>query len=237
MNNIFKTNSRFASLSEDTKKDDNKLNKITNKQDIFESNTNKQGIFESNTDYIRRTTLERERKMEEEKNIETEKINKMLSSKEDFPDLLSTNIKQNNTNNKIDYTSLSEKIKNKQLEKIPEKNEFKNVKPGWTIIPRDKKAKSKIILNNDLKPPIIKKKENEFAMEVLNALCELHEYETQKYIDKYGYDNWEKKYIDPDWDHEYFDRLDEEYEAEIKAEERIKLMKDYENEYEDDYDY
>jgi hypothetical protein len=236
MNNIFKTNSRFASLSEDTKKDDNKkdnkLNTITIKE-----NTNKQGIFESNTDYVRRTTLEQERKREEEKNIETEKINKMLSSKEDFPDLLITNKKQNNTNNKIDYTSLSEKIKNKQLDKIPEINEVKNVRPGWTIISIGKKAKSNFKLNNHINPPIIKKTENEFAMEVLTALCDLHEYETQNYIDKYGYDNWEKKYIDPDWDHEYFDRLDEEYEAELKAEERIKLMKEYENEYEDDYDY
>ena len=239
MNNTFKTNSRFASLLEE--KEENTQNVYKEKTNQIINTSNKQGIFESNSDYIRRNTLEQEKKRVEEQNIETEKINKMLSSKDAFPDLLISNKKQNTTNNttnKIDYASLSEKIKNKQLEQIPEKEVKKNINPGWTIISQNNNNNLKQVINNDYN--IRKKTDNEYAMSVLNALCDLHERETQNYIDKYGYDNWEKKYIDTDWDYEYYDRLDEEYEVKLLEEKRVDLIKKYENEYEDDdyeYDY
>ena len=66
------------------------------------------------------------------------------------------------------------------------------------------------------------------AYDVLCALCDLHERRTQDFIELYGYDTWEKTFKWPNWEEDaaYFDKLDEEYEAQMAEDD------DYE---EDDY--
>ena len=64
-------------------------------------------------------------------------------------------------------------------------------------------------------------------MKVLGALVDLYERERDTYINKWGYDAYEEKYLDPDYDDEYFDRLDEEYTSDSE--------KEYESEDEEEY--
>ena len=250
MNNIFKINSRFAALAEDNKDTDNKSkdnytdnrgkdNYTDNRsKDNYTDNRSKntgQGTFENNEDYKKRTILEQARKKEEVEKLEIDKINKMLDDPNSFPDLLGI---KKNTSSQINYTSFSEKLKNNlKTETEPEIDKEKEKvlpKPGWTSIIRDPKTgKTSVVSNYIEKKPKVKT-DNEYAMAVLTALCDLHEQRTQEHIDRYGYDAWERTFRDPEWDHEYFDRLDEEYEEEMERE-RKKEMRELEEE-EDDED-
>ena len=239
MNNIFKTNSRFAALAEDKndknniKSNDNKtnnnyINKGTDKLDI-RSNRG-QGIFENNEDYAKRKVLEQAMKKADDEKQEIDKINKMLEDPNGFPDLLGT---KKSAAPQVKYISFSDKLKNtlKTEADIENKNteiEIENKKilpkPGWTNIMRDPKTGKKSVVSNYIEKKPKAKSDNEYAMAVLTALCDLHERTTQEHIDRYGYDAWERKFRDPDWDHEYYDRLDEEYEEELEKERRREMM-------------
>jgi hypothetical protein len=124
--------------------------------------------------------------------------------------------------------SFSEKLK--QVDVFVE-NKVKQIPYGWAVIKRDKITnKSTIEYNkeyeNDLKrAEMIEKKQ--WPTKVLCALVDLYERERETYINKWGYDAYEGKYLDTDYDDEYFDRLDEEYASSESDEE-------YEDD-EDDY--
>ena len=75
---------------------------------------------------------------------------------------------------------------------------------------------------NDIKQAEINEKK-QWPTKVLCALVDLYERERETYINKWGYDAYEEKYLDPEYDEEYFDRLDEQY-----------AVSDSEDEYEDD---
>ena len=65
----------------------------------------------------------------------------------------------------------------------------------------------------------------------MNALYILHEKRTNEYKELWGEDEWERMFIFPNYDYEYFDKLDEEYE-----DEQEKLNEQYYVEYEDYYE-
>ena len=115
--------------------------------------------------------------------------------------------------------------------------EYENLKPGWMIIKKDlltrqTKIKMKPYLSSfNVKP---EKSQQEISLDVLNALCELHEKRTTKYIELYGYDNWEKMFIYKNYDYQWVDKLDEQYEREIE-EEIMTEMSFIENDYENNH--
>jgi hypothetical protein len=244
MNNIFKTNSRFAALAEDRDNNDNRSNdnrSNDNRSNDNRSNDNRsnrgQGIFENNQDYMKRKTLEQAKKKEDDEKLELDKINKMMEDPNSFPDLLGT---KKNTTTEVKYISFSDKLKNTLKTEIDNKKseaekEKEKVlpKPGWVSIIRNPKTGKTTVVSNYVEKKTKPKTDNEYAMEVLTALCDLHERTTQEHIDRYGYDAWERKFRDPDWDHEYYDRLDEEYEEEMEKE-RIREMRELED---DDDEY
>ena len=55
-----------------------------------------------------------------------------------------------------------------------------------------------------------------YSYEVVNALNELHLKRTQEYIDDWGYNEYEKVFLDINHDSEYFDKLDAKYEEEME---------------------
>jgi hypothetical protein len=59
----------------------------------------------------------------------------------------------------------------------------------------------------------INKNVNE-AEEIIEALSFLHEKRTEEYIKLWGEEEWERMFIFPNHDYEYFDKLDEIYEIE-----------------------
>ncbi len=181
---------------------------------------------------IERRALEEKLRKEEEEKIEAERVSKALCI-DNFPTLGkkdSTNINDKNSDSFLaklkDSIDNDKRVTELKLEQLKEKP-----KPGWVSISRDKSTgRTKIEYGESVLPIKPEKTENQMAYDVLNALCELHERRTQEYIDLYGYDNWEKTFKSPNWEEEeeYWERLDEEYEALMEEE-------DEDEEYDEEY--
>ncbi len=62
--------------------------------------------------------------------------------------------------------------------------------------------------------------------EVMGRLVELYETWKANYIAEYGEEYYERHYRFPNYDYEYFDKLDEKYEAEMDEMERMQEEKD-----------
>ena len=127
------------------------------------------------------------------------------------------------------FISFSEKLK--QVDIVIE-NKVNEIPYGWAVIKRDPITKKQIIEYNKEYENDLKRAENlekkQWPMKVLGALVDLYERERERYVNKWGYDAYEEKYLDPDYDDEYFDRLDEAYAASESDEE-------YESEDDEEY--
>ena len=125
--------------------------------------------------------------------------------------------------------SFSEKLK--QVDIVVE-TKVNEIPYGWAVIKRDKITNKSTIEYNKEYENDLKRAENlekkQWPMKVLGALVDLYERERDTYINKWGYDAYEEKYLDPDYDDEYFDRLDEAYAASESEEE-------YESEDDEEY--
>ena len=169
-----------------------------------------------------------------------------LLKEDDFPDL-ATPVTTNVSNVKS-FASLLKKD-----EEISEKDESKNeeideiIPPGWSYykytrfkngLCGDKNSEvttkiEKPFININTKFEIVRQKLvlNE-AEEVYNALTLLHEKRTNEYKELWGESEWERMFICPNHDYEYFDKLDQAYDAEqAKLEEQY-----YNNNDSEDYD-
>jgi hypothetical protein len=112
-------------------------------------------------------------------------------------------------------------VKNTNVLKNPEVEvdlEYESLKPGWALSRKDLKT-GRIITKYkpSLTPKPREKTEQEIGLDIINALVELHEKRTEEYINMWGYDTWEKMYRFPNYDYEYFDKLDELYEERENA--------------------
>jgi hypothetical protein len=201
---------------------------------IFKSSTN---IFENRKDEY----VNKPRNQFKSYNNTTPKVSqkKDFEIKEnEFPEL-SSPIKNNQDNTKsFSYLLKKEELNN--VIKIEEKTE-ETVPVGWSMYKYSK-------LNNNFLGKCSKltfKIENNFIDKnketntekimlneceaIINALSQLHEKRSNKYKEDWGEDEWEKTFIFPNYDYEYFDKLDEAYE--------IEQNKINEEQYYDDYEY
>ena len=184
---------------------------------------------------------QQQRKDDEHQQLMSENAKKL--SIDNFPELQLSNNKIENLGKPI---SFAEKLKNdkslekpvisfseklKQVEVVVE-NKTNEIPYGWAVIKRDPITKKQITEYNKEYENDLKRAENlekkQWPMKVLGALVDLYERERETYINKWGYDAYEEKYLDPDYDDEYFDRLDEAYAASESEEE-------YESEDEEEY--
>ena len=138
-------------------------------------------------------------------------------------------LQTNNTSLEKPVISFSEKLKHVD---VVVETKVKEIPYGWAVIKRDKVTNKSITEYNKEYENDLKKAENlekkQWPLKVLGALVDLYERERDTYINKWGYDAYEEKYLDPDYDDEYFDRLDEEYAASESEEE-------YESEDDEEY--
>ena len=190
MSNIFKTNSRFSSLIEENEKD---------KKPIILKNENRR----QNNDQVRRY-----REIEEKtfKGLgEKEKKTAPLISINDFPELISINNKKISSN-QMNFLNLIKKAETKcKEEKIINQIKLdKNLKPESTL------------LKKDLSPAYSEEEIKEVAYEVFKKLEELYEKRTNKYIELWGYDEWERMFMFSNYDYQYFDKLDKKYAEEME---------------------
>jgi hypothetical protein len=162
--------------------------------------------------------IEREEilRKEEQERIKEENFIRSMAA-ENFPDLVARKIEKKV---EINYVSFLDKLKtavNNECETNFEDPDLKDLKPGWCIIKRDPLTKQIITKIKESNDPILREKsEKEIGIDILCALSDLHKRRTEEYIDLWGYDTWEKTFRSPTWDYEYFDKLDEAYEEEMK---------------------
>ena len=85
---------------------------------------------------------------------------------------------------------------------------------------RAKITKKKPIVINE-----IEKTEYDLVYDTYNFLVDLHDKRTEKYIDKWGYDEWDKMFSFTNYDYNYFDNLDKIREDEEEKEREIEMEK------------
>lgn len=159
---------------------------------------------------------------------------------DEFPDLASP---VNNNNNSKSFSSL---LKKEEVKNVEDKKEIVEyiIPAGWSCYKYTKingfggGIYSKNITN--IEKPVLQKNneilEKKVALneeeEIINALQIIHEKRTKKYKELWGEDEWEKMFIFPNHDYEYFDKLDEAYELEQE-----KLYEKYYKDYNDYTEY
>lgn len=244
MSNTFKTNSRFAVLMEDIPNENKRVVKKEKENKINEDNTlPKLNSFKNDNsfNYERRREnhySEKDRQRIQEERAESEKVKKEFEEKEkerlrdealqenNFPDLAIGKKEENKTF----ILNYAEKIIKEDtiIQDITEQSK-NNMKPGWMTIRKDINS-NKIIYedNSEYKEKTITLKQA--AKNVLNALVNLHEKRTREYIDDYGYETWENMFRFPNYDYNYFNKLDEEYEEMM---EKYQIEEEYDSEFEE----
>jgi hypothetical protein len=95
------------------------------------------------------------------------------------------------------------------------------------------------ILGGDDKDQPKKQLRPKTPYEIMSKQVELYETWKANYIAQYGEYYYEKQYRFPNYDYEYFDKLDEKYEAELEELERFEQEKEQDQyiEYNTHYDY
>ena len=237
MSNIFKSNSRFSALVDDIPQQKNDKepkrkfdNNVENKEERLNSfklerrqrtDSHFRGFNEKGRERYR---LEREAEIKAQKEFEErekERIKQESLKIENFPNLVATNKKittKNNIDTKISYI---EKLKKDDI-KISAKPDLENLEPGWILLKREPLSKR---IKQHLETNIAD--EEKERVHIINTLIKLHEKRTDKYIENYGYDEWEKMFKFPDWrEREAWLEEMEEYENQSE-----------ESEYEDEDEY
>lgn len=245
MSNVFKSNSRFAVLADETstnvfnKKDKSSRDKHAESEtkknsnlctyngfNTFNNNDNRSRV-NINRDFESIKSKELRRKKEKETDAENNRINETIKEKikenslavNNFPDLLGNyNIKKSEQKLLILQGGFIDKVK--IVKPVISVNTIVNhIKPGWVEIKQDPKTRTIITTSN----PIPSYNNN--TVNVLQTLVALHKKRTEDYIDLWCYDIWENMFLFQSYDYEYFDKLDEEYEEEMG-----KLRNENENE-------
>jgi hypothetical protein len=162
-------------------------------------------------------------------NNKVETVKKPCSFAEKLKQKEKESVETNDKSLEKPFISFSEKLK--QVDVVIE-TKVNEIPYGWAVIKRDKITNKSTIEYNKEYENDLKRAENlekkQWPVKVLGALVDLYERERDTYINKWGYDAYEEKYLDPDYDDEYFDRLDEAYAASESEEE-------YESEDEEEY--
>jgi len=243
MSNMFKPNSRFAALADEIKESNEKTKKQSangrKENTRTQEKSTEDNIFKRSQpvyDRPRRTFDNRNSKEQIERRIKEEQLRKDKENErenekklknlnpENFPNLISNTIeKQNTAEASMNYSDKLKgtRVKNTNVLKNPEVEvdlEYESLKPGWALSRKDLKT-GKIITKYkpSLTPTNREKTEQEIGLDIINALVELHKKRTEEYINMWGYDTWEKMYRFPNYDYEYFDKLDELYEERENA--------------------
>jgi hypothetical protein len=220
MSKIFKTNTRFDALIEDVDINNNKpkgFDKMdTEKKMDTQINSFKRDDrprYEDRRNHFYDPKKEAERKSKEEqkrKETEIEKKTKEMEealSDKNFPDLGFTNKSEVVKEAKV--SSFVDKIKEPNVKNIVETVE-EYIYPGYVIISRDKITnKSVYKFGEQIFPDY--EEDNSYS-----SLIELYEKRTNKYIELWGEFEYAKVFKFPNYDYDYFDRLDQQYEEELE---------------------
>ena len=222
MKNIVNKNSRFAALADEIKETEKNNGKNKNQPsnrdgNIFKRNYDNRpkrhyenrNIKEQTDRKLREERLEKEREKERE-----EKIKQSLAS-ESFPELitLQNTVQEDSSMNYLNKLQNIGKEHKTKSHNVDIDLEYDNLKPGWALAKKDP-ITGKIIIKHkpSLDPVPREKTQQEIGLDIINSLVELHKKRTEEYINMWGYDTWEKMFRFPNYDYDYFNKLDELYE-------------------------
>ena len=213
-------NSRFSSLKEDIKEPpvNNRKERQTRQQYVA---TQRNSIFEQPT----RPSSFRDR-IQAEKDKKQADLLKSLTDKSSFPELVPTKQTNEQTNN-MNYSALTW-VK----EKEKEKSDDDWLPAGFEILNSNNENEKTTKQRLKPAPPAV----------IMKALVDLYENWKENYINTWGQEEYERQYLFPNYDYEYFDKLDEIYELELlKLEEKERekeeeLAAEYEYMEYDNYD-
>lgn len=228
MNNLFKNNSRFASLADEDGfvKVDNKSKKVKEenkkeKEEIkkkeentgnnrfkFNDSEKEMNAFKRDNNRDRHDRYRRNDFVTKKPEpIIKEEPAPVILTEADFPTMLGLSVKTEEQKKPI--ISFAERA-------------ALNANKGEVV-----KAPSKVSSGWDEKSYSDSRTEQQMAYEVLDALCDLHERRTAMYIERYGYDAWERTFKFEGWEEEeaYNQKLDDEYERWLEKEEEMELAK------------
>jgi hypothetical protein len=216
MSRIFNTNTRFSALVEDTKNDNNPT---TFNKGGYEKSSNNNQQFNS----FKRNDRQRgddklinsfnETKRKHELDRKNKEIAEALSDK-NFPVLVAIDMPRLDvTENKTLVTSFLDKINVQTIKNSAEPCED-YILPGYIVITRDKITNNVIYKYGEQLR--FTREEDDNPNKVLDSLVNLYEIRRDKYIELWGEDMYEKVFNFPNYDYDYFDRLDQEYMEEME---------------------
>lgn len=228
MNNLFKNNSRFASLADedgfvkvDNKskkvKEENKKEKEENKKKEENTSSNNRFKFNDSEKEVNAFKKDNCRDNRYRRNDFVARKPEPIIKEEPKPLLLTVD----------DFSTSLSTIKTEEQKKpiisFAERAAL-NANKGEVI-----KAASKSNVTSvwEEKSYSDDRSEKQMAYEVLDSLCNIHERRTSMYIERYGYDAWERTFKFEGWEEEeaYNQKLDDEYERWIEKEEEMELAK------------
>ena len=221
MSNIFKVNSRFSSLMEE-KQDKSEINNRKGNDNVYGERMNSK---------FKTTENDRKSKFGGDK----KKQQAIILNDNNFPTLTANNDKPtNNTNVRPENINFLEKLTAVIIEKETDITNLEEyILPGWLVMKRDKDT-NKIIKKYGKMTTF--EKTNLSNYEIIEKLVVLHDKRREDYINTWGQDEYEKMFRFPNYDYDYFERLDEEEEEELEQLREYELLKYYsEEDYYDEY--
>jgi hypothetical protein len=219
MSNNFKDNSRFSVLIEN-----NTVNKSEgNKHEGNKHEGNKKNRNNKNNN-VQKDRVE-DNFLKQKNQIVTYKEKEILVDG-NFPELVITSKIQVTTQEKetIPIISFADKVKTVVKDKTIDNKEY--IPPGYIVIEKDKITNKFVKKYGEVNYIEQEDVDNYSIYDIMQNLIEIYEKRKEEYIDLWGYDEWEKMFRFPNYDYEYFDKLDEVYEEK---------MSEYVNE--SDYNY
>jgi len=238
MNNLFKSNSRFSALADEAnnniKKDNNKKNNDKQKDNKvdnhFKQEKESNSRFKCAFENVEFKEKERERERERPRNqFQKQIVPEVIIKVEEKPVI-------NVDDFAISLTKSNKAIKEDKKPTLSfAEKAARNCNIGETIkFTAPEKPKPKPLTDEEMQNKI---KEQQMAYDVLNGLCDLYERRTAMYIERYGYDAWERTFKFAGWEEEeaYNQKLDDEYEAWLEKEEERESKEEEEREKEEEY--
>ena len=232
MANIFKQNTRFEALNESNNNSNNRRdNSFSERRVRSDEGRSSDSRRQNNSAQSFKTQADVAAK---------ELAAKLELSEDNFPTLAAV---APSTAAQANYGSFSQCVKTVIKTETPElpavDPDLLNLEPGWLLLKHDRKTHTTIWKSNEtFNSEPIEKTADELAWDALDELVALHEKRTNDFIDTWGYEEWERTFRFPNYDYEYFDKLDELYEEELEKD-RAKQQEaaDLAAADADDYDY
>ena len=205
--NKINNNSRFSSLLKEKTVSPNNNNNNNNNNNVPPSIQQRQPV-------INKYSKSKKEVMREELHKNKLKKEKQDLAPESFP-VLASPTKNNQAAEVIIKSSFMEKL-NSVIVVENKDDEFKNLELGWISIKRDINTGKNIIREKKKIDNPITPTPKDPTHEINLVLEKTYKARTDEYIEMWGYDQWEKMFIIPDYDYEYFEDLDDIYYEDIE---------------------